>query len=95
MVTAANKADAETGRTVSIHPYEPELAAERKKQATTEFKEFYAQRSAAERCISHLARHGARDARYIGSFRVWFQEVLAALNFNVKAFARLSAAATG
>lgn len=86
---------AKTGRTVSIHPYEPELAAERKKQATTEFKEFYAQRSAAERCISHLTRHGARDARYIGSFKVWFQEVLAALNFNVKAFARLSAATTG
>ena len=42
-----------------------------------------------------MTRHGARDARYIGSFKVWFQEVLAALNFNVKAFARLSAAATG
>ena len=86
---------AKTGRTISIHPYEPEMAAERKRQATTEFKQFYAQRSAGERSISHLTRHGARHARYIGVFKVWFQEVLAALNFNVKAFARLSVATTG
>jgi len=86
---------ARTGRTISIHPYEPEIATERKKQATTKFKEFYAQRSVGERSISHLTRHGARHARYIGVFKVWFQEVLAALNFNVKAFARLSAATTG
>jgi hypothetical protein len=42
-----------------------------------------------------LTRHGARDARYIRPFKVWFQEVLAALNLNIKAFARLSAATTG
>ena len=42
-----------------------------------------------------MTRHGARDARYIGFLKVRFQEVLAALNFNVKAFARLSVATTG
>jgi len=68
---------AKAGRTISVHPYEPELAAERKRQATAEFKEHYAQRPAGERCISYLTRHGARDARYIGAFKVWFQEVLA------------------
>ena len=86
---------AKTERTVSIYPYEPEMAAERKKQATTEFKGPYAQRSTVERCITHLTRHGARDARYIGAFKVWFRKVLAALNFNVKVFARLSATASG
>ena len=86
---------AKTGRTISIHPYEPEIAAERTKQATTEFKEYYAQRSDGERVISHLTRHGARNARHIGIFKVWCQEILAALNFNIKAFARLSAAITG
>ena len=86
---------AKVGRTISVHPYEPEMAAERKKQDTAEFKEFYAQRSDGERVKGHMTRHGARNARHIGIFKVWCQEILEALNFNIKAFARLSAATTG
>lgn len=82
------------GRSISIHRYEPEIAAERKKQATPEFKEFYSERANGERIISHLTRHGGRQARYIGAFKVWCQEVLTALNHNIKAFYRL-APATG
>ncbi|NLA06753.1 MAG: hypothetical protein GX872_03880, partial [Firmicutes bacterium] len=51
------------GRRISIHPYEPEVAAERKRQATPEFKEFYSKRANGERIISHLTRHGGRQAR--------------------------------
>ncbi|MEA4883729.1 MAG: transposase [Clostridia bacterium] len=86
---------AKVGRTISVHPYEPEMAAEREKQDTAEFKEFCVQRSDGERVIGHLTRHGARDAGYIGILKVWCQEILAALNFNIKAFAGLSAATTG
>jgi hypothetical protein len=84
---------AAAGRTITIHPYEPEIAAERKRQATPEFREFYAKRADGERIISHLTRHGARQARFIGIFKVWRQEVRAALNHNIKAFVRLAAAA--
>jgi hypothetical protein len=86
-------ANAAAGRRIKIHPYEPEIAAERKRQATSEFRELYAKRAGGERIISHLTRHGARRARFIGIFKVWGQEVLAALNHNVKAFLRLAAAA--
>jgi len=55
---------ARTGRAVSIDPHEPEIAAEQKKQSATEF---YAQRSAAERSISQMTRHGSRDAKNVGS----------------------------
>jgi hypothetical protein len=64
---------------------------ERKKQATPEFKDFYSERTDGERVISHLTRHGGRQARYIGAFKVWCQEVLTALNHNIKAFYRLAA----
>jgi len=32
------------GRRISIHPYESEIPAERKRQATPEIKEFYSER---------------------------------------------------
>lgn len=77
------------GCTVSIHPYEPEVASERRGQATPEFRGFCSKRAAGERIISPLTRHGGRHARYIGIFKVWCQEIPPALNHNMKAFHRL------
>ncbi|MCR4424600.1 MAG: transposase [Firmicutes bacterium] len=84
---------AAAGRAITIHPYEREIAAERKRQATPEFREFYAKRADGERVISHLTRHGARQGRFIGILKVWRQAVLAALNHNIKGFVRRTAAA--
>jgi hypothetical protein len=80
------------GRRISIHPYEPEVAAERKRQATPEFKELYSEHANSERIISCLTRHGGRQAKYIRIFKVWCQEVLTAFNHNVKALCRLAPA---
>lgn len=58
------------GCRIQIHPYELEVASERKRQATPEFEAFYSERANGERIISHLTRHGGRQARYIGTLKV-------------------------
>lgn len=57
------------GRCVHTHFHERLLRAARKRQETDAFRSLYALRSAIERAIAHLVRHGLRRARYIGTLK--------------------------
>lgn len=72
------------GRSLSVHPYEAELQADRAYQKTPEFQEIYGKRSYAERVIYQLTRHGARYARYLGRAKTRFQLLLVVATHNIK-----------
>ena len=76
------------GRGIRIHPYEPEVQEARRYQRTEEFKREYRRRANIERVNSHLIRHGAREARYIGRVKVKFQLLLCGILNNIKAVMR-------
>ncbi|NPV79232.1 MAG: hypothetical protein HPY52_02990 [Firmicutes bacterium] len=77
-----------SGRCIRINPYEPEIQQAREYQKTEEFKDIYVKRVHVERLNSHLTRHGAREARYIGKKKVKFQFLLCGILNNIKAIMR-------
>ncbi|NPV78659.1 MAG: IS1182 family transposase [Firmicutes bacterium] len=81
-----------SGRCIRIHPYEPEIQQAREYQKTEGFKDRYVKRVNVERLNSHLTRHGAREARYIGTRKVKFQLLLCGILNNIKAVMRAVAA---
>lgn len=76
------------GRTIRIHPYEPELQEARRVQQTEEFRDEYAQRAVIERVNSHVTRSGGRRARYLGRAKVRLQQILVAVTHNIKVITR-------
>jgi len=80
--------NSENGRTIRIHPYEPEIQSERERQRTEAFKADYAYRANAERTNAHLCRHGGRKARYIGLVKTKFQILMASVLHNIKVIMR-------
>jgi IS5 family transposase len=74
-----------TGRTVRLHPQEALLQAARKEQEKEGFKERYSHpRATVERVISHLVRHGFRQARYFGLAKTLFQALWSAAAVNLQ-----------
>jgi len=74
-----------TGRTVSVGPYEEYLQKAREIQKTEEFKEIYNQRRPpVERKIAELIHHGLRKTRYIGRRKSRLQALFTAAAVNLK-----------
>lgn len=74
-----------TGRTVTLHPQEALLQAAREEQEKEGFHERYCHpRSMVERVISHLVRHGFRQARYFGLAKTLFQALWSAAAVNLQ-----------
>lgn len=73
-----------TGRTVTTHAHEALLQQARARQQTEEFKALYNPRSAVERIISGLVRHGLRHTRYIGDRKRHLQRLWTAAAVNLK-----------
>lgn len=76
---------AKHGRTVRLNYHEKLLQQAKRHQKTQEFKEKYSRRSAVERTIAHVTRHGGRYARYVGNAKTEFQMQMAAALHNIKA----------
>ena len=72
------------GRTVSTHAHEALLQKARARQQMPEFKALYNPRSAVERIIGELVRHGLRQARYIGKRKRRLQRLWTAAAVNLK-----------
>lgn len=87
--------ETDRGRMVTLHPYEADLQRDRQFQKTEAFQEVYRQRSTGERVISHLTRHGARHARYLGQWKTTFQLLLVAANHNIQRIMRQASAYLG
>lgn len=68
-----------------MHYHEGLLQQAKKHQKTDEFKKKYSRRSAVERTIAYVTRHGARYARYLGRAKTEFQIQMAAALHNIKA----------
>jgi len=74
-----------TGRTVRLHPQEALLQSARQEQRTNAFRERYNQaRSTVERIISHLVRHGFRQARYFGEAKTLLQALWSSAAVNLQ-----------
>jgi len=75
-----------TGRTISVGPYEEYLRKARETQKTEEFKEIYNQRRPlVERKIAELIHHGLRKTtRYIGRRKSRLQALFTAAAVNLK-----------
>ena len=74
-----------TGRCISVGPYEEYLQKARKIQKTEEFKKIYNQRRPPiERKIAELIYHGLRKARYIGKRKSRLQALFTAAVVNLK-----------
>ena len=74
-----------TGRTVSVGPYEEYLQKIRGIQKTEEFKEIYnKKRPPVERKIAELIHHGLRKTRYIGKRKSRLQALFTAAAVNLK-----------
>jgi transposase len=72
------------GRTVTTHVHEALLQQARARQQTEGFKALYNPRSAVERIISELVRHGLRQTRYIGGRKRRLQRLWTAAAVNLK-----------
>jgi hypothetical protein len=73
-----------TGRTVTTHAHEALLQKARARQQMEGFKALYNPRSAVERIISELVRHGLRQTRYIGERKRRLQRLWTAAAVNLK-----------
>jgi hypothetical protein len=72
-----------TGRTITTHAHEALLQQARTRQQTAEYKALYNPRSAVERIISQLVRHGLRRTRYIGDRKRYLQRLWTAAAVNL------------
>ena len=73
-----------TGRTVTTHAHEALLQKARARQQMAGFKALYNPRSAVERIIGELVRHGLRQTRYIGEHKRHLQRLWTAAAVNLK-----------
>jgi len=73
-----------TGRTVTTHTHEALLQKARARQQMEGFKALYNPRSAVERIIGELVRHGLRQTRYIGERKRHLQRLWTAAAVNLK-----------
>jgi len=74
-----------TGRTVSVGPYEEYLQKAREIQRTEGFKEIYNERRPpVERKIAELIFHGLRKTRYIGRRKSRLQALFTGAAVNLK-----------
>ena len=80
------------GRTVTSHAHEALLRRARARQWSDRFKALYNSRSAVERIIGELVRHGLRQTRYIGERRRRLQRLWTASAVNLKRLFTLSRA---
>ena len=78
------------GRTVTTHAYEAYLQAARARQKTEEFRELYRSRSAVERKIAELVRHGVRETRYLGQRKRQLQRLWTGAAVNLKRLFKLA-----
>jgi uncharacterized protein HemY len=78
------------GRTVRTRANERYLQAARERQKTDEFKRLYRLRSAIERKLAELARHGIRYTRYLGATRRQLQRLWTAAAVNLKRLFKLA-----
>ena len=75
----------DTGRTISVGPYEEYLQKAREIQKTEEFKKIYNERRPPiERKIAELIYHGLRKARYIGKRKSRLQALFCGAVVNLK-----------
>jgi len=72
------------GRRMTTDPDEAYLQKARARQPTEEFQRIYRTRSAVERKIAQLARHGIRDTRYLGERKRQLQRLWTAAAINLK-----------
>jgi hypothetical protein len=77
------------GRSITLHYHEDLLQAAHQRQATTEFKDTYRQRSAVERKVAELADHGAKLARYLGVAKNVLQAQWTGAAINLKRLFKL------
>ena len=80
------------GRTVTSHAHEALLRKARARQQSDGFKALYNPRSAVERIIGELVRHGLRQTRYIGEQKRRLQRLWTAAAVNLKRLFTLSQA---
>jgi len=80
------------GRTVTTHAHEALLQQARARQQMDGFKALYNSRSAVERIISELVRHGLRQTRYVGERKRRLQRLWTAAAVNLKRLFTLSQA---
>ena len=80
------------GRTVTSHAHEALLRKARTRQQSDGFKALYNPRSAVERIIGELVRHGLRQTRYIGERKRRLQRLWTAAAVNLKRLFTLSQA---
>jgi transposase len=80
------------GRTVTSHAHEALLRKARARQQLDGFKALYNLRSAVERIIGQLVRHGLRQTRYIGERKRRLQRLWTATAVNLKRLFTLSRA---
>ncbi|RLE06941.1 hypothetical protein DRJ00_08935, partial [Candidatus Aerophobetes bacterium] len=74
-----------TGRCISVGPYEEYLQEARKIQKTEEFKKIYNQNCPPiERKIVELIYHGLRKARYVGKRKSRLQALFTGAAVNLK-----------
>jgi hypothetical protein len=78
------------GRSVTTHAHEAYLQKARARQQTEEFKRLYPTRSAVERKIAQLVRHGIRDTRYVGQRKRQLQRLWTAAAVNLKRLFQLA-----
>jgi transposase len=80
------------GRTVTSHAHEALLRKARARQQSDGFKALYNPRSAVERIIGELVRHGLRQTRYVGERRRRLQRLWTAAAVNLRRLFTLSQA---
>lgn len=78
------------GRKVTTHAHEGYLQKARAQQQTEEFKRIYPTRTAVERKIAQLARHGIRDTRYFGERKRQLQRLWTGAAINLKRLFQLA-----
>jgi len=76
-------------RTVTVNQYEKYIQEARDFQKTEEFQNEYPERSKIERKQAEMVHHGLRQARYIGTAKVYLQSLLIGTIVNFKRYWKL------
>jgi transposase len=73
-------------RKIAVNPYERYLMEARTFQQTDKFKKEYPERCKIERKQAEMVHHGLRQARYIGTAKVYLQSLLIGAIVNFKRY---------
>jgi IS5 family transposase len=73
----------DSGRTVTIHPYEDQLQAARERRQEADFPVLLKKRPTVERKQAHWNRRGGRRSRYFGLAKVRLQALWSAAGVNL------------